>query len=283
MAHYVDLHIAAKTDTGLVRSHNEDAVAFSTLHGIAVVADGMGGYNAGEIASGMAAVIFKENLEEKLRAVKWGSQDTQYRLIRQWVMESVEHANATVFQSASIEPEYSGMGTTLVASLFHHDQVIIAHVGDSRAYRLRAGELVQLTRDHSVLQAQIDAGLISAEQALFAPNRNLVTRALGVAPALIVEINEYLAEAGDLYLLCSDGLTDMVTHPVLTAAMRGGQHDLDIVCQSLIDLANQHGGRDNVSVVVVRLNAVRTDLHGVFGRVVRWIGDVLRRFTSRAE
>lgn len=283
MAHYVDLHIATKTDTGLVRSHNEDAVAFSVLHGIAVVADGMGGYNAGEIASGMAAVIFKESLEEKLRAVNWGRQDTHYPLIRQWVTESVEHANATVFQCASIEPEYSGMGTTLVASFFHHDQVLIAHVGDSRAYRLRAGELVQLTRDHSVLQTQIDAGLISAEQALFASNRNLITRAVGVAPALTVEINEHLTHAGDLYLLCSDGLTDMVAHPVLTAALHNAQHDFDAACQSLIDLANKQGGRDNVSVVVVRVNAVRTDRQGVFGRIRRWTGAALRRVTSRGE
>ncbi|MBC7499058.1 MAG: Stp1/IreP family PP2C-type Ser/Thr phosphatase [Herminiimonas sp.] len=270
MAHHVELHIAAKTDIGLIRSHNEDAVAISAAHGIAVVADGMGGYNAGEIASGMASVIFKEILEEKIRHVRWDQQGV-HKLIRHWVIESVEHANSTIFQSASLEPEYSGMGTTLVGSFFHHDKVIIAHVGDSRAYRLRQGKLEQITRDHSVLQEQIDAGLISEEYARFAPNRNLVTRAVGVAPTLNVETREHVTEAGDMYLLCSDGLTDMLALNELAELMNGVQTDLEAACQMLIDIANKNGGRDNISVVIIRLKSVRTEAAGLAGRIRRWL------------
>lgn len=230
----------------------------------------MGGYNAGEIASGMASVIFKEILEEKLLNVKWDEHGT-HKLIRHWVMESVEHANATIFQSASLEPEYSGMGTTLVGSFFHHNKVIIAHVGDSRAYRLRNSVLEQVTRDHSVLQEQIDAGLISAEYARFAPNRNLVTRAVGVAPTLHVEIRELITEAGDIYLLCSDGLTDMLTSVELAEIMGTVQTDLDAGCQALVDIANKNGGRDNISVIIVKLKAVQTETPGWIGKVRNWL------------
>lgn len=270
MAHHVELHIAAKTDIGLLRSHNEDAVAISAAHGIAVVADGMGGYNAGEIASGMASVIFKEILEEKLRDVKWDEHGV-HKLVKHWVVESVEHANTTIFQSASLEPEYSGMGTTLVGSFFHHDKVIIAHVGDSRAYRLRHGKLEQITRDHSVLQEQIDAGLISAEYARFAPNRNLVTRAVGVAPTLSVETREHLTEAGDIYLLCSDGLTDMLSAGELAEILTDVQTDLDAACQMLVDIANKNGGRDNISVIIIRLKSVKSGAPGLIGRIRNWL------------
>lgn len=270
MAHYVELQIAAKTDTGRIRAQNEDAVAVSATHGIAVVADGMGGYNAGEIASGMASVIFKEILEEKLRDVQWDWRGSHTKLLRQWVIESVEHANSTIYQSATIEPEYSGMGTTLVASFFHHDKVIVAHVGDSRAYRLRRGTLEQITRDHSVLQEQIDAGLISEENARFAPNRNLVTRAVGVGLAINVETREFLTEVDDLYLLCSDGLTDMVTAEEVNQILMRDDLDLDAACRSLIDAANHNGGRDNISVILVKLTSVKPESRSLLSRLWSW-------------
>lgn len=176
------LEFATQTDTGLVRSHNEDSVAISSAYGFAVLADGMGGYSAGEVASSIATSALKVALEVGLDRLQ---RRTDLRLhrsrqIHQLLAESVQHVNSAVLDAARTEPQYNGMGTTLIAALFHHNKITVAHVGDSRAYRFRQGELVQITRDHSLLQEQIDAGLVNPEWARFAQNKNLVTRAVGV-------------------------------------------------------------------------------------------------------
>ncbi|MDB5764869.1 MAG: Stp1/IreP family PP2C-type Ser/Thr phosphatase, partial [Herminiimonas sp.] len=159
----VELEFALKTDTGLVRSHNEDSIAISTACGIAILADGMGGYSAGEVASGIATAVLKEALEERLQNQQLDMRSYRSKRIQQMVVEAIVHTNNSIIEAARMEPRYSGMGTTLVMAFFHHDKVTIAHVGDSRAYRLRQNQLVQITRDHSLLQEQIDAGLISME------------------------------------------------------------------------------------------------------------------------
>jgi protein phosphatase len=147
------------------------------------------------------------------------------------------------------------MGTTIVAAVFHGNRVSIAHIGDSRCYRLRGGRFEQLTRDHSLLQEQIDSGQITADQARFSLNKNLVTRALGIEAIVPADISEYRVEPDDIYLLCSDGLTDMVDTDVVHGVVDEQRATLDVAAGQLIELANQNGGRDNISVILARVPA----------------------------
>jgi PPM family protein phosphatase len=266
----VKLEFAARSDTGRVRPHNEDAIAVSEASGIAIVADGMGGYNAGEVASRIAASVLKESLEEQLRNQQT-MRHTRSKRIQKMMVDCIVHANFSIIEAARLEPKYSGMGTTLVAALFHHDKVTVAHVGDSRAYRFRDGILVQITRDHSLLQEQLDAGLITPEEAPFSQNRNLVTRAMGVDQEVDVEIHDHVAEAGDVYLLCSDGLSDMLSYEEMTDILTGMDSGLQDGCDALVDKANANGGRDNISVVLAKVGSGDTQAEGMFDRLLGWM------------
>jgi protein phosphatase len=167
------------------------------------------------------------------------------------------------------------MGTTLVAVQFYDDRLLVAHIGDSRLYRLRGGELQQLTRDHSLLQEQIDTGMITAGQARFSKNKNLVTRALGVEPTVNTEMNEYHVLPGDIYLLCSDGLNDMMEDEEIVMTLSALSVNLPLCAAQLVQQANDHGGRDNVSVVLVRIQAAFPSAHGARGwwrRMQSWFG-----------
>lgn len=271
MPYRVELEFAAKTDTGLVRSHNEDSVAISAEYGFAILADGMGGYNAGEVASGIATTVLKESLEQRLRDQQWDIRLNRSKRIQQMLVESIIHANDSIFEAARIEPKNTGMGTTLVAALFHHDRVTVAHVGDSRAYRLRNGAITQITHDHSMLQEQIDAGLVSEEGAQFAQNRNLITRAMGVDYDLDVEVHEHQTEAGDIYILCSDGLSDMISKQQIHDAVSKAAPNLESICNELIRKANDNGGRDNVSVILIKVQPRSTESQGLVDRVLTWL------------
>ena len=269
MTHHVALQFAVKTDTGLVRSHNEDAVQISADHSIAVLADGMGGYNAGEIASSIATSVFMIELEQQL--LQLDGKHASGKRLQQLMAAAVGIANDQILDAARNEPQYSGMGTTLVAALFRHDRIVIAHIGDSRCYRFRQGKLTLLTRDHSLLQEQIDAGLVSAEWARYAPNKNLITRALGVAPQIDVETNEYQIEEGDLYLLCSDGLSDMLSEEQMTEMMQTHQTELDKLGEVLVQAANDNGGRDNISAILARITAAgEIARHEPLGWLKKW-------------
>jgi protein phosphatase len=186
------------------------------------------------------------------------------------MVESIELANSAVIEAARAEPQYQGMGTTLVAAIFHNDKVTVAHVGDSRAYRLRQGELKQITRDHSLLQEQIDAGLISPEWARFSQNKNLVTRAVGVDPDMKVEIHDHPIEPGEIYLLCSDGLSDMLTDEEMCEILTG-VGSLQRACDELVHQANQNGGHDNISVILVRVQSHTPPSGGLLGRFLSWL------------
>ena len=194
---------AALTDAGRVRSNNEDSIAFDPSLGVAVLADGMGGYNAGEVASAMATTFIKTELGRWLAE---GGHESSSRELKRAMEICIDNANRSIFNAANANPQYAGMGTTLVMGVFLDGRVMIGHVGDSRCYRLRRGEFVQMTRDHSLLQEQIDAGLITPEQAAVSTNKNLVTRALGVEDAVLLEVNEHRVEAGDIYLKADKGL-----------------------------------------------------------------------------
>ena len=249
------LRFAARTDTGKVREHNEDAIDWNAQRGIAVLADGMGGYNAGEIASSIATTIFKASIEQSLQESAWLRRAPSSKYLERLLSEAVEAANEQILAASMSQPEFSGMGTTLVAVLFHLNKLVLAHVGDSRAYRFRQGTLTQLTRDHSQLQEQIDAGLISPEWARFAPNKNLITRALGVAAEIDVETGTHAVEAQDIYLLCSDGLSDMLSTQQI-AELLSHESDLESTCVDLVNAANYNGGRDNISVILIKVDAL---------------------------
>ena len=249
------LEIVLRTDTGRVREHNEDAVFANPHLGFVVLADGMGGYNAGEVASSMATTRLASELESALAARAPHATDGPggEAFAGQCLRDAVADANAAIFQAAQDEAGYAGMGTTLVAALFFDDRVAVAHVGDSRLYRLRDGTLSLLTHDHSLLQEQIDIGLLSAEEARHSLNRNLVTRALGVDPLVEVDLAEHLVLPDDLYLLCSDGLNDMVPDEEIALALQTLSGHLELAATQLVEMANDQGGRDNVSVILVKV------------------------------
>lgn len=240
----------ALTDTGRARDNNEDSVAIDTDTRVAVLADGMGGYNAGEVASGMATAFLKSELSRWLTDA---GDAARAKDVRRAMELCVEKANISILGAANTNPQYAGMGTTLVLGIFRDDGLVLGHIGDSRCYRLRAGKLEQITRDHSLLQEQIDAGLVTPEQAEHSTIRNLVTRALGVEENVLLEVSEYAVEAGDLYLMCSDGLSDMVNDAAI-AKIVTVEAGLEHKAQMLVDAANDNGGRDNISVLMVEVS-----------------------------
>ena len=167
-------------------------------------------------------------------------------------MLCVDNANRAIFNAANANPQYAGMGTTLVVAVFRAGRLLLGHVGDSRAYRLRGGRLVQATHDHSLLQEQIDSGLITAEQAAFSANKNLVTRAVGVEDTVLLETHVHEVMPGDIYLLCSDGLSDMLDDESIGQLLHG-QESLAVAGAALVDAANDAGGKDNIAVILARV------------------------------
>jgi len=248
---------AAQTDVGLTRLHNEDAIAICPESAMAILADGMGGYNAGEVASAIAIKVIKDYINDKINGFLSLLIPHQADELREIVEQAVELANNTILNTALNEPQFMGMGTTLVMSLCYRDMLVVAHVGDSRAYRYRKGQLTQITRDHSVVQEQIDAGMISAESAQYSDIKNLVTRAVGVAFPVDVEINLHQIEVGDIYMLCSDGLSDMLNMQKLQAILQKDEMTLQGMCAEFVSQANQEGGRDNISVILFRIKSIK--------------------------
>ena len=253
-----------KTDPGRARDNNEDSVAFDENTRLAVLADGMGGYNAGEIASGMATAFIKSEMSRWLTEA---GSNAKPKEIRRALEICVENANRSIYNAANSNAQYSGMGTTLVVAAFQGDKVLVGHIGDSRCYRLRGNSLQQITKDHSLLQEQIDAGLLTQEQAATSSYKNLVTRALGVDDAVALDLTEHEVEAGDLYLICSDGLSDMVDDQEIAGIVNDDQ-GLEEVADKLVSVANEHGGRDNISVLLVLASADK-EKRGLISRLLK--------------
>jgi serine/threonine protein phosphatase PrpC len=235
-----------QTHAGLLRENNEDAVAFDAPSGVAVLADGMGGYNAGEVASSMATAFIQTELGRWLLDAGLQANGKE---VRRAMDICVHNANLAVFTAANTNNDYVGMGTTLVVGVFQDSRVLVGHIGDSRCYRFRDKTLVQITKDHSLLQEQLDAGLITPAQAAVSTNRNLVTRALGIEDAVVLEVHEHAVEEGDVYLMCSDGLSDMVDDVPIARIMETDA-PLEQKARQLISIANAHGGRDNITVLL---------------------------------
>lgn len=267
------LQIVTETDPGMVRSNNEDSVASDLSRGLAVLADGMGGYNAGEVASGIATTVIVTEMQAMLDQhvsfeldPKTG-QSQAHKLLRNHIAK----ANTSIYQASQSQPQYSGMGTTLVVALFHNNKMTVAHIGDSRLYRLRGEEFKQITKDHSLLQEQIDSGLITPEQAKVSANKNLVTRALGIDPTVEPEMHDYDTALGDIYLLCSDGLCDMVSDEDIRTALQSLGANLKLCAQQLVQMANDNGGRDNVSVILIKILRDYAASSGVISKVFGWL------------
>lgn len=257
------LAIASRTDPGRVRPHNEDAVFASAASGLVVLADGMGGYNAGEVASGMAVAWLAEKLPARLT-------DALPEQILPLIEQEIAAANSAIHQAANSQPQYAGMGTTLVLGHFDNNRLTLAHIGDSRAYRLRGDDFVPLTRDHSLLQEQIDSGVISAEEARFSQNKNLVTRALGVDATVEIESHVHEVIADDVYLFCSDGLNDMVDEEEIALTLQTLHGNLPLAAEQLVLMANDNGGRDNVSVILVKISGDFAAPDGWWQKLLAW-------------
>jgi protein phosphatase len=256
------------SDTGLKRPHNEDSAITDPATGLAVVADGMGGYKAGEVASAIAAKAILDTVREDAQAEKSGANAADPTLSRKaaLVRDSIIEANRHIYKTATEIPQCQGMGTTVVVALFYNNSVIIAHVGDSRVYRYRDGDLAQVTNDHSLVQELIDRGFFTPEEAEANTPKNLVTRALGIDDTVVVDVSESPAKTGDIYLLCSDGLNDMVNDEEIRLTLSKYSANLVEAAHELVRLANESGGKDNISVVLARPRAPFPANAGVFSR-----------------
>jgi PPM family protein phosphatase len=240
----LQIEYGARSDQGRVRTSNEDSCVANIRTRTFLVADGMGGHAAGEIASHIAA----STIEETIKACEPGSQ------VEQLLQLAVQKANARVFETQKQKPECRGMGSTLTVLTFCDNHFHIAQVGDSRAYLLRNGGLEQLTRDHSLVWPLFESGILSKDDISRHPQKNLITRSIGTHAE--VEADLYNAEAceGDVFLLCSDGLTDVLTDTDILHILSGGGKRPQELCELLVDAANVGGGPDNITVVVVRLS-----------------------------
>jgi serine/threonine protein phosphatase PrpC len=263
---------ASLTDVGRVREHNEDTIGVDSDIGLMVLADGMGGYNAGEVASGLAVKTIMSLVKEAVDKQNLDGTDPSSGLSRPSIVlrDAIVRANKIIYQTAKTQPQCEGMGTTIVACIFADNQVSVAHVGDSRAYRLRANHFEQLTMDHSLLQELVDRGFYSQAEAARATNKNYVTRALGVEPTVEVEIHEHPVAKGDFYILCSDGLSDMVEDEDIHLTISTFSANLETVAKQLIQLSNDNGGRDNVSLILTQVVESFAARKGVVGKILGW-------------
>jgi protein phosphatase len=231
---------AARTDVGMKREHNEDSFLVNEDLGLYVVCDGMGGHAGGETASRLAV----QTIERELLSARLRSDDPFT------VREAVEGACAAVFRTSRANPELAGMGTTCISLLVKNGQALIGHVGDSRAYLVREGDVYQLSEDHSLVNEQVRAGLLSEEEARHSRLKNIITRSVGFEEDVLVDVMGVETRPGDRFLLCSDGLSNLVDNDEIRDTLL--QTELEEVPQKLIALANSRGGEDNITVVAVQ-------------------------------
>ena len=243
------VQICSQTDPGLERSQNEDAVAYDEALGLCILCDGMGGHNAGEVASGMATAFLKSDMGE---SPALSGKVREPAAVQAAIAQSIEKANSAIYNMSRANAQYSGMGTTLVVGVFCPDVLVLGHIGDSRCYLMREGRLTQLTKDHSVYQEQLDDGLLDANHVMPVIGQNFVTRALGPFELIQADFQQPALAVGDIYLMCSDGLSDMVEDDGI-AAILAGPEELQEKAVKLIAAANAGGGRDNVSVVLAQV------------------------------
>ena len=263
------IEMYAITDVGRKRKHNEDCVGITPSHGFAVLADGMGGYNAGEVASAMAIDIISSQLKEQLLRLPQAEVDEDTGLTGESMLirEAIKSANDAIYQTSRQSSECRGMGTTVLAALFYANRISAAHVGDSRMYRLRGGRLDHVTEDHSLVRENVRRGLLSEQEARDSRIKNIVTRALGLEVGAEADVVEGTVQAGDIYLMCSDGLTDVISDEVIRQTLTVSARSLKKAARELIDLANNAGGPDNISVILIRTDASFTARKGLLSKL----------------
>jgi protein phosphatase len=229
------------------REHNEDWFLVNESLGLYVVCDGMGGHAGGETASRVAC----EAIESEMKVARSRARSGDRQRLADILREAVLGACAAVYRTSLTDPELQGMGTTLVALLVDGDDAVVAHVGDSRAYHLRDGEVTQLTEDHSLVNEQVRAGLMSPEEARYSRLKNIITRSVGFEEDVAVDLTTLDTRKGDVFVLCSDGLSNLVDAEEIGGVVLHGESP-DATCAELVDLANDRGGEDNITVVVVQ-------------------------------
>mgnify|MGYP001796430276 FL=1 len=249
---------AGLSDVGLQREHNEDSFCILPEHRLFIVADGMGGHRAGDVASKMAthaiASFFQATSSED---ATWPfSFDPHLSVDENRLITGIKLANRKIFEASIKHREVHGMGTTVVGALFskEKDKLYVAHVGDSRAYRVRDGEITQLTRDHSLLNDYLLVMPDMTEEQKEELPKNVITRALGMQDSVAVDMVPDEPQAGDVYVLCSDGLSGMVTDPQILEIIADAGTDMENAAERLVAAANQHGGEDNITVVTLRFS-----------------------------
>lgn len=250
------VRIAGFTDTGLKRQLNEDHIGFDQELGIAVLADGMGGHQSGEIASHMAVESVLEKLQSMCKP-KPTESITGSQLL-DYMSNTISYSNSMIYQAAEAVDEHRGMGTTLVAVMIQDSQIYAGHVGDSRLYLYRAESLRRITKDHSLVQDLIDRGFYTEEEARLANVGHIVTRALGTKAQVEVDTLQHELEAGDVFLLCSDGLSDMVADWQIQETLKEQTSNLERAAETLISKANRNGGKDNISVILMQVSQAET-------------------------
>lgn len=266
------VEIIGFTDTGRVRQKNEDCIGYDSALGLLVLADGMGGHLGGEVASTMTVDTIVEEVQKQLPDIGSGQIDTNsgFSLESVCLQKSIELANDLVYRKSASEAELRGMGTTIVVMLFYDNRFSLAHIGDSRCYRYRGQKLEQITKDHSLLQELIDRGFYTPEEARTSLNKNLVTKALGIDPTVTPDLQEELALKNDIYLLCSDGLTDLVEDEYISLTINQFSDNLEEAAKQLITKANQNGGKDNISVMLCRIVEDFSESKGWFKKLIEW-------------
>ena len=264
------VEMASVTDAGSVRQFNEDSIVTGPDIGVAVLADGMGGHRAGEVASGIATRVIFSSLKTELAGFR---SDAHEHSTVQAIDKSINRANKVIFDAAQEHTECQGMGTTLALALFYDNRAALGHIGDSRVYRLRNDALQLLTRDDSLLRDQIDLGYIAAADAGESHNRSLVTRALGIGASVAAHLREDEVAPGDVYVLCSDGLSDLVDDGDIELIVRSLRTNLPLAAQHLVQAAKDNGGYDNVSVILVKVlrRFPAANDHRWFNRLFGWL------------
>ena len=269
---------AARTDVGRKRQGNEDSFCVEPELGLYVVADGMGGHAAGEVASRLGVETIREWMGKYLGGADValvGPPMATCSRQANFLLSSIRLANRVIFDAAQGRREYAGMGTTVVSVLAVDDHVALAHIGDSRIYRIREDGITQLSRDHSLVQQQVENGIISPEEAHASQYRHLITRALGLKESVEVDLVEQPALPGDLLLLCSDGLSDLLEDEEMLAIVQEQGGDLEKACQCLVDRANYKGGDDNITALLVQArpgHGSRSQSQGMLGRLKEMFG-----------
>jgi serine/threonine protein phosphatase PrpC len=246
----LQLFAEARTDIGLVRKNNEDNYLIDVPAGLLVVADGMGGHASGEVASTIATDIVRDyfKLVPEGRPPVVGECREDFSDMTNWIGAAIRIANTAVYEAAQSDPKLQGMGTTIAAVLIHENKLSIAHVGDSRVYLIRAGDIEQLTDDHSLVYEQVRRELITKDEAQKSDMKNILTRAVGIASDVEIDFNELTLMAGDVLILCSDGLTSMVSDDDILSTVMATDNPFE-ACNNLVEMANTNGGKDNVTVV----------------------------------